>query len=902
MEPVMPYPSSTAATTQVPPPDRLVQLVRDALRHLHDPFALQTHPLAQLLVEAKTETGSRGKVLQRVLLEAVAALQPSGDSPDVKAARRFDLLTSRYVEGLDIDAILDKLAISRRQYTREHRQALDAVTSFLCDSRPRAVPSLPVSLTQSLLAAKHVSLPLTSFIGREDLLAEILDIVSNVRLLTLTGAPGSGKTRLALHAAHALQQQDDTRNGVFRDGILFVPLADLAAPDMVIRAIAQRMGLMEHPNVSLLESVETMIAERSMLLVLDNFEHVLDATPVLSRLLTACPRLHMLVTSRASLRLAGEHERFIPPLDALQSGATGSIEEISRSEAVRLYVDRAQAAHRHFRLTEQNAPDILALCQMLDGLPLAIELAAARCRLFSPRALLRRITHELPQNDPLHRQRSALHVLGSGGRDAAARQQTLYHAIEWSFRLLSPHEQQIFAQLSCFVGGWTYEAAEVVCECAGAPLMDGISSLIEKSLIVVQDVMDDEPRLSMLRIIHEFAREQLAKFPELGERVQRRHALYYLRLAQQFETAHWGADQATWLRRLYDEVDNLRGALAWARDSGNVELALHLGGALQMFWFESGGRAEGCAWLESLLQRASPAHRTSGRATALTGAALCNWGLGNLLLSQQQNEESLSICQELRDLRGMCRALQGLAVVASEQGDFSAARRLTEQTLSAAREADDMPYIALALHGLAIYAIRERDEATALSRIEESRRIWQKLGSTRYLSLTSNNLGNLARIQGQYAEAAYHYQESLALIGEDGPAGWRGLYLQNLGHAFRHLEKISQSRDCFLHALRLFHQVGDRRGMAECVAGFAGLLAQSHLHQAIQLFGAADACMTASGMQRNPFHQQDVDQLRALAHLQLDTETFVTLFTRGTNIPIEQVVTDILDEHLPYRR
>ena len=737
------------------------------------------------------------------------------------------------------------------------------------------IPGLPVDFPSlRTLGAHPVSLPtqLTSFVGRDGELAEARKLLESpqVRLLTLTGSGGVGKTRLAIQAAAELQ-------GVFPDGVAFVGLASINDPGLVMPAIAQALKVREAAGQSIPERLAEHVSDRGLLLVLDNFEQVLGAALAVVELLAACPRLKVLATSRARLHVSGEHVYPVPPLSLPDQRGAMELHEVAASEAVMLFAERAGAVDPSFALTDANAAMLAEICRRLDGLPLAIELAAARSRLLSPQVLLARLDRRLQ-------------LLKGGARDLPARQQTLRAMIDWSYDLLEAGERALFARLAIFVGGCTLEAAEAVCDLDGdLEVLAGLDGLVGKNLLQPRDGPDNDPRVLLLETIREYALERLVERGE-ADAVAQRHADYYLSLAEQAEPELLGARQGAWYERLEADLNNLRAALAWSLGHREAELIARLAASVLPFWISRSHANEGLRWLDTALE-----HRNRLSSPTLAKVLFAK---GNLLLElgadhRQANtllEESLAQFQELEDITWTVRAVSLLGWAASRAGDLDRSVALREQAVALARGEADEWNLAMALGNLGGSLWKVGDYVRARATLEESLVLYRALGEPEGTAFALCGLGMVKLSEGDYKRASSLLEEALALARKVGHLPDTGRYLADLGVVVLHEAEYDRAVALFEESLRLARQVEDDLLTGQCLWGMAVVAAaQGRPVRAACLWGAAAAlryALVVPSVVVRPLEQRLLVPVRD----RLDSDTFDAAWAKGQAMRREDAI------------
>ncbi len=718
----------------------------------------------------------------------------------------------------------------------------------------------------------------TRLVGRDRELAAAGQLVlrSDVRVLTLTGPGGIGKTRLGLQVAEESRDR-------FPGGIHFLALAPIGDPGLIASAIAKALGVREVRSSSPLESLTEHLQQSSrapMLLLLDGFEHLISAAPIVADLVLAGPHLKVLVTSRSPLHVYGEHEFPVPPLALPDLRTPLSVAAASECEAVSLFVQRAAAVQPDFALTPENAPVIAEICARLDGLPLAIELAAARVKLLSPSAMRMRLENRLQ-------------LLTGGARDLPARHQTLRGAIDWSHDLLDAAEQKLFRRLSVFAGGCTLEAAEAVCDSTsdlGLDMLEGIEALVDRSLLQRVEPAEGESRFVMLETIREYSLEQLAASGD--EALARRsHAAYCLVLAEEQVSESGDVEATSWLDRFEIEHDNFRAALEHLTRSGQPEWGLRLGAALFRFWEMREHLAEGRDRLRRLLALPGAAARDKARARALFAAGVLAGAQGDYAAARPLLEEALEIERERDDGWGIAVTRNALAVTALDRGDAAEAGALFEEALALWRLLGDRVAVARSLSNLAKVARVQGDYARARALHEECLSIFRELGDRTGAAWALDQQADLAREQGDVVAARTLCERSLAEFRQIGDRWGIAGTLADLGNLARDQAEYSRARALYGESLRIFRDLDHKRGIARLLEGIACCAAgEGRPDASLRLAGAAAALRQTLGTPLPPAERVALERGLAAAREALSGSDSAAVWMLGWAMPVAEAV------------
>ncbi len=769
-----------------------------------------------------------------------------------------------------VDRCLAKDPQQRYASTQDLARDLAAVRERLADVPARHSEPRP----------NQLPVQRTAFIGREREAAALGQLLSreDVRLVTLTGPGGIGKTRLGLQVAGEIA-------GQFPGGVCFVALSAVGEPGLIPSAIAQAAGVSETGNQSPQESLKEYVSglAQPMLLVLDNFEHLVSAAPVIAQLLTIGPKLKALVTSQAPLHVYGEHEFPVPPLALPDLKSIPPLEALSRLPAVALFVERARAVKHEFALTKENAPAVAAICARLDGLPLAIELAAARIKLLTPSAMLARLE-------------SRLNLLTGGALDLPTRQQTLRRTVDWSYGLLNASEQTLLRRLSVFTGGCTLEGVEAVCDTKGdlgLDVLDGMASMVDKSLAQHVEQVDAETRFFMLSTIREYALERLAESKD-EPATRRAHAAYYLVLAEE------GAEDAVvhpeWLDRFELEHDNFRMALDYLIKTGDADWGLRLGTALFRFWETREHLREGRNAIARLLALPGAAAHPKLRARLLFAAAVLAGEQGDYGSALNLFEDSRQICLALNDKRGVAVALNALAVNARDRRELAAACSLFEQCVAIWKDVGDSADIARALSNLASVMKFQGEYERASSLYGECLAMFQKAGDGAGVAWTLNYLGDVAREKADFAAAHSFCEQSLAAFRQLGDGWGVASALSDLANLSSDRGNNAEARRLYGESIRMFQELGHQRGIARTLEGLAiSAAAQSNAAQSLHLAGAAAALRQRIGAPLRPTEQPRLEKALEFARRTLGNAAGLSAWMEGWAMPVEQAVEEALN-------
>ncbi|HLZ29995.1 MAG TPA: tetratricopeptide repeat protein [Chloroflexota bacterium] len=706
---------------------------------------------------------------------------------------------------------------------------------------------------------------LTELVGRQfDIAAAVGILRDGQRLLTLTGPGGVGKTQLALAIASAAA-------ALFPDGIVCVSLAPIADPELVPGLVAAAFEVVLNDPTNVVQAVAERVGQRQMLLLVDNFEHVLGAAPLLTELLAECPGLRIMATSRSPLRLSGEYARPVPTLSLPAEFQADRLEDLNDSGAVQLFTQRARAACGEFDITSQNASSVVDICRQLDGLPLAIELATARLRVLPPQALLERLERRLP-------------LLSGGAQDTPPRLRTMRDAIAWSYALLTPAQQGLFRRLGVFAGGCTVAAVETACAdiLQDETALDCLSSLVDQSLVRRSTRTDAEPRFEMLHVVREFALDRLAAAGE-EELARRAHATYFRQMAE-LAGATRGVDQERWHAQVEAELNNIRAVFAWSLEASqpdDLESALDLAGALWFFWIHHSAPGEARLWLTRALDVA-PARRSAPRARALLALGAIEWRQGDYVAARHHLDQSEAIFRELGDFQGLAYTFHLVGHVLFEGRDLAGAQALFEASQVAHGQAGDLLGSLPLIGDLGMVAYHQGDYATARRLFEACLRSCREHNVTDHAADSLNRLGDLARVAGDFNRADALYRESLALWQSVHGSPGIASALHKLGQTARRTGDTAEARRLLAESLSLQRELGNKQGLVECLVALAGLaLEWVPPEHGVELLAASEVQLDTLGVPLAPVDQADFERDRARGVASLSPQAWATAHDRG---------------------
>lgn len=723
----------------------------------------------------------------------------------------------------------------------------------------------------------------SEFIGREKEAAAIHSLLSRdgIRLVTLTGMGGTGKTRLALRVASELVES-------YKSAVSFVSLALINDPELVASTIAQVLEVPEIADQPSVEELKIYLKDKRMLLVLDNFEQVVEAAPLVSELLSSCRHLKVLVTSREMLHVSGEHTYAVPTLRLPMRAETSVVSEqflteVSQYEAMRLFVDRAKAVQPSFEINSANAAAVTEICHRIDGLPLAIELAAARTRLLPPQKLLERLDKRLP-------------LLTRGLKDRPGRQQTLRGTIAWSYDLLDEGEKMLFRRLSVFVGGFTLEAAEAVCGAAGETdcnVLDGMSSLEERSLLKSEET-GGEPRFAMLETVREYAEELLAGSEE-AETVRKRHAEFFYTLASEAEPELNRADRVAWLDRLEEEHNNFRSVLAWSIEGGREDLGLELAGVLSSFWYARGHPREGRKWLDEVMIAGGDTP-SAELANVMGEAGYFSYQLGDNSRAMPLLERSLAMYREISGAKGLAHALWRIGFLSFYCRDYEKATTYLTECITVSTETGNDTDRAGAYRLLGQIAAREGDLEKAQGLVEEGLAFAERGGDIIKISRTRVSLGLIAIRKADFERAAALIEESLAVFQQTGHKPFSGWALQELGTVAMNQGNLESAKELTAEALGLFGAAGIGWGINICLSRLADIAEiEGRSERAVRLRGAA-VFVQGAFEEWGSVWREGRDAAFAAMRQQLGEKKFETLRKEGQGMSQKEAIEYALED------